>query len=91
MRERRLHDWEQIDSGTAYCIHCPATLGEFNDLSGDPYPALAESHRRQAAEQAAAPQPKTVENVKVELQKVRRELLTLANRVEKIVKGQEQA
>lgn len=37
------------------------------------------------------PQPKPVVNDKVELIKVRRELLTLASRIEKIVKGQETA
>lgn len=41
--------------------------------------------------QVATAQSKPVDNVKVELQRVRRELLTLASRVEKLVQSQETA
>lgn len=36
-------------------------------------------------------EPKAADNGTVELEKIRRELLTLASRVEKLTKGQEQA
>lgn len=29
------HEFEQLDNGSAYCIRCPAVLGEFNELSAE--------------------------------------------------------
>ncbi len=71
----RPHEWQQIDQGIGYCMNCPAT----SDF-GNTNQCVTE-----------VPTPKLTERDRVELIKVRRELLTLARRIDILVKGQEQA
>lgn len=77
------HEFEQLDNGTAYCIRCPATVGEFNELSADPRiieaPELKlkfELREPKPAERGSLP----VE-VKTEIENLRRLVQTIQDRL----------
>lgn len=64
-------------------MNCPATSPSAT--------AECEAQKDNPLRLRFALQPKAAPDGKVELEKIRRELLTLASRVEKLAKGQEQA